>query len=136
MTTFVSMLFRRRVQDGPLRPNGAKAAFWAAQMDDQGLQEEKMAEIEFRAVSKGGLKVTTIGLGGTGLGNMYRAVDTDAAVKTVQAAYENGIRYFDTAPVYGFGVSETRLGLAIKSLPRADIVISSKIGYDLVPIPP
>ncbi|WP_095199041.1 aldo/keto reductase [Mesorhizobium carmichaelinearum] len=95
-----------------------------------------MAEIEFRAVAKNGVEVTTIGLGGTGLGNMYRAVDTDAAVKTVQAAYDNGIRYFDTAPVYGFGVSETRLGLAIKSLPRADIVISSKIGYDLVPIPP
>ena len=94
-----------------------------------------MAEIEFRPVAKNGLKVTTIGLGGTGLGNMYRAVHTDAAVETVHAAYRNGIRYFDTAPVYGFGVSETRLGLAIQSLPRADIVISSKIGYDLVPIP-
>jgi D-threo-aldose 1-dehydrogenase len=85
-----------------------------------------MAEIEFRAVAKNGLKVTTIGLGGTGLGNMYRAVDTDTAVKAVHAAYDNGIRYFDTAPVYGFGVSETRLGLAIKSLPRADIVISPR----------
>ena len=95
-----------------------------------------MAEIEFRAVAKSGLKVTTIGLGGTGLGNMYRAVDTETAINTVCAAYDNGIRYFDTAPVYGFGVSETRLGMAIMSLPRADIVISSKIGYDLVPIPP
>ncbi|MCX5514376.1 pyridoxal 4-dehydrogenase [Kaistia algarum] len=95
-----------------------------------------MAEIEFRAVASNGLNVTTIGLGGTGLGNMYRAVDTEAAVQTVHAAYESGIRYFDTAPVYGFGVSETRLGLAIQSLPRADIVISSKVGYDLVPIPP
>ncbi|MCX5494526.1 aldo/keto reductase [Kaistia dalseonensis] len=95
-----------------------------------------MAEIELRTVAKNGLKVTTIGLGGTGLGNMYRAVDTEAAIGTVHAAYENGIRYFDTAPVYGFGVSETRLGLAIQFLPRADIVISSKIGYDLVPIAP
>lgn len=95
-----------------------------------------MAEIEFRAVTSNGLKVTTIGLGGTGLGNMYRAVDTEAAVRTVHAAYESGIRYFDTAPVYGFGVSETRLGLAIQSLPRGDIVISSKVGYDLVPISP
>jgi D-threo-aldose 1-dehydrogenase len=95
-----------------------------------------MPEIEFRTVSKNGLKITTIGLGGTGLGNMYRTVDTDAALSTVKAAYDSGIRYFDTAPVYGYGVSETRLGQAIKALPRRDIVISSKVGYDLVPIKP
>jgi D-threo-aldose 1-dehydrogenase len=82
----------------------------------------------------GDLKVTTMGLGGTGLGNMYRAVDTDEALATVRAAFDAGIRYFDTAPVYGYGVSELRLGEAIRSLPRRDIVISSKIGYDLVPI--
>jgi D-threo-aldose 1-dehydrogenase len=95
-----------------------------------------MSEIEFRAVTTSGLNVTTMGLGGTGLGNMYRAVDPEVAIATVHAAYDQGIRYFDTAPVYGFGLSETRLGLAIKSLPRADIVISSKVGYDLVAIPP
>src|SRR6266705_4394622 len=93
----------------------------------------EMPELDFRSII-GGLKVTTMGLGGTGLGNMYRAVDTEAAVATVHAAYANGIRYFDTAPVYGYGVSEIRLGQAIKSLPRQDIIISSKIGYDLVPI--
>jgi len=94
-----------------------------------------MPDIEFRAVN-GSLKVTTMGLGGTGLGNMYRAVDPGEAIATVGAAYERGVRYFDTAPVYGFGLSETRLGQAIKGLPRRDIVISSKVGYDLVPIPP
>ena len=91
--------------------------------------------MEFRAITRD-LQVTTVGLGGTGLGNMYRAVDTDAAIATVRAAYDAGVRYFDTAPVYGYGVSELRLGQAIKSLPRRDIVISSKIGYDLVPIRP
>ncbi|MDQ0391405.1 aldo/keto reductase [Labrys monachus] len=93
-----------------------------------------MPDIEFRAVTDS-LKVTTMGLGGTGLGNMYRAVDPGDAIATVSAAYDRGIRYFDTAPVYGFGLSETRLGQAIKALPRKDIVISSKVGYDLVPIP-
>jgi len=73
--------------------------------------------------------------GGTGLGNMYRSVVAEAAIATVQAAYAAGIRYFDTAPVYGFGLSETRLGEAIRGFPRRDIVISSKVGYDLVPIP-
>jgi D-threo-aldose 1-dehydrogenase len=96
----------------------------------------KMPDVEFRALARGGLKLTTIGLGGTGLGNMYRAVDPEAAIATVHAAYAKGIRYFDTAPVYGFGLSETRLGQAIRSLPRKDIVISSKVGYDLVAIPP
>lgn len=94
-----------------------------------------MPEVEFRTIANG-LEVTAMGLGGTGLGNMYRAVDQDAAIATVHAAFENGVRYFDTAPVYGFGLSETRLGQAVKSLPRGDIVISSKVGYDLVPIPP
>ena len=95
-----------------------------------------MPAISKRPVTGGGLDVTTMGLGGTGLGNVYRAVDTEAALATVHAAYDAGIRYFDTAPVYGFGLSESRLGEAIRSLPRDAIVISSKVGYDLVPIPP
>ena len=82
-----------------------------------------------------GLNVTTMGLGGTGLGNMYRATEPKEAFATVQAAFEAGIRYFDTAPVYGFGLAESRLGEAIRSLPRSEIVISSKVGYDLVLIP-
>jgi D-threo-aldose 1-dehydrogenase len=92
--------------------------------------------LERRSVTKGGLEVTIMGLGGTGLGNMYRAVETEAAIATVHQAYEKGVRYFDTAPVYGYGVSETRLGQALKSLPRQDVVISSKVGYDLVSIKP
>ncbi len=94
-----------------------------------------MPEITTRTITDG-LGVTTMGLGGTGLGNMYRAVDPADAIATVHAAYERGLRYFDTAPVYGFGLSETRLGEAVRSLPRREIVISSKVGYDLVPIPP
>lgn len=94
-----------------------------------------MTNLEKRPVTASGLKVTTMGLGGTGLGNMYRATDPEVAHETVDAAFRNGLRYFDTAPVYGFGLAETRLGEAIQSLPRADIVISSKVGYDLVAIP-
>jgi len=94
-----------------------------------------MPKLEKRNITAGGLEVTTMGLGGTGLGNMYRATDPKVAHHTVHAAFENGLRYFDTAPVYGFGLAETRLGEAIRTLPRKDIVISSKVGYDLVPIP-
>ncbi len=87
-----------------------------------------------RTVSANGLAVTTLGLGGTGLGNMYRATDPEVATATVHAAFARGMRYFDTAPVYGYGLAETRLGEAIKTLPRNEIVISSKVGYSLVPI--
>ncbi len=93
-----------------------------------------MRKIESRTVTER-LSVTTMGLGGTGLGNMYRSTEPKDAHATVHAAFEYGIRYFDTAPVYGFGLAESRLGEAIRSLPRKDIVISSKVGYDLVPIP-
>lgn len=93
-----------------------------------------MPEMLSRTVAPG-LDVTTMGLGGTGLGNMYRATEPEEAFATVQAAFEAGIRYFDTAPVYGFGLAESRLGKAIRDLPRSEIVISSKVGYDLVPIP-
>ena len=95
-----------------------------------------MRTIDRRPITENGLALTTIGLGGTGLGNMYRAVDEADAVATVHAAYAAGIRYFDTAPVYGFGLSERRLGAAIRSLPRDDLVISTKVGYDLIPISP
>lgn len=94
-----------------------------------------MSAISSRTVSKDGLKVTTMGLGGTGLGNMYKATAPEVATQTVHAAFEHGIRYFDTAPVYGFGLAESRLGAAVKSLPRSEIVISSKVGYGLIPIP-
>ena len=61
-----------------------------------------MPDIEFRAVASNGLEVTTMGLGGTGLGNMYRAVDAEAAIATVHAAYDAGLRYFDTGLLYRF----------------------------------
>lgn len=92
-----------------------------------------MRNLETRSINAR-LQVTTMGLGGTGLGNMYRATDPKVAHETVHAAFESGLRYFDTAPVYGFGLAETRLGEAIRTLPRKEIVISSKVGYDLVPI--
>lgn len=80
--------------------------------------------------------VTEMGLGTTPLGNMYRPMDMEGAVATVHAAAAGGIRYFDTAPVYGFGLAETRLGQSVASLSRAEIVIYSKVGYMLVPIDP
>ena len=80
-----------------------------------------------------GLQVTQLGLGGTSYANMYSAVSESLAVEIITSAFAEGIRYFDTAPLYGFGLSESRLGAGMERLERAACVVSSKVGYTLVP---
>ncbi len=85
-----------------------------------------------RTLGRTGIALTTLGFGSTGLGNMYRAQTEDGAMATVEAAHRAGIRYFDTAPLYGFGLAEHRMGAARRRLPD-DIVLSTKTGWRLVP---
>ncbi|WP_448663894.1 aldo/keto reductase [Sphingomonas sp. CJ20] len=73
------------------------------------------------------------GFGASTLGNLYRAIDEAAALATVDAAWDHGVRYFDTAPFYGFGLSERRLGDALRGRPRDAFVLSTKVGRLLVP---
>jgi D-threo-aldose 1-dehydrogenase len=75
--------------------------------------------------------VTTLGLGLAPLGNLYRPVSDTEARDTIDAAIELGIRYFDTAPYYGFGLSERRSGDALRG--RSEVVISTKAGRLLKP---
>ncbi len=74
-----------------------------------------------------------LGLGGAPLGNLFSAVSDDAARALVDAAWASGCRSFDTAPHYGHGLSEHRLGNALRSHPRDDFVLSSKVGRVLTP---
>jgi D-threo-aldose 1-dehydrogenase len=76
-----------------------------------------------------------LGLGCAQLGNLYQAIDDDAATATVDAAWAAGVRYFDTAPHYGLGLSERRLGAALRDRPRDEYVVSTKVGRLLVPNP-
>lgn len=69
-----------------------------------------------------------IGLGTAPLGGMYRDVSEEEAQATIEAAWDQGIRYFDTSPFYGFGLSEMRLGEALSKHHRDDYVISTKVG--------
>ena len=69
-----------------------------------------------------------IGLGGAPLGNMFRAIPEDEAHATVSEAWNLGVRYFDTAPLYGSGLSEIRMGEALSQYPRDEYVLSSKVG--------
>ena len=74
-----------------------------------------------------------VGLGCAALGNLYDAVAESDADATVAAAWTRGIRMFDTAPLYGHGLSEQRLGRSLAKLPRDEITISTKVGRVLVP---
>ncbi|MER5535467.1 aldo/keto reductase [Streptomyces mirabilis] len=69
-----------------------------------------------------------LGFGTAPLGNMFRAIPDEEAAGTVDAAWDNGIRYFDTAPFYGAGLSEIRLGEALAGRPRDEFVLSTKVG--------
>lgn len=79
--------------------------------------------------------LSRLGLGGTGLGDMYHATGDEAARATVDAAWDAGIRYFDTAPHYGAGLSEHRFGQALRTRPRQAYTLSSKVGRLLLPDP-
>ncbi|MDG4766658.1 aldo/keto reductase [Solwaraspora sp. WMMD406] len=75
------------------------------------------------------------GLGCAQLGNLYTAIDDECAEGTVAAAWDAGVRLFDTAPHYGLGLSERRLGAALRDRPRTQYLISTKVGRWLVPDP-
>ena len=79
---------------------------------------------------------TAMGFGGAPLGNLYRAITEEEAQATLQAAYDGGIRFFDTAPQYGLGRSEGRFGEAIGRFGRENIQLSTKIGRLLIDCEP
>lgn len=88
-----------------------------------------------RQVGRTALEISTLGFGGAGLGNLYRPIPEDQALEAVRESFAGGVRYFDTAPFYGFGLSELRLGRALAGVtPRP--VISTKVGRRLVPTGP
>lgn len=78
--------------------------------------------------------VTELAFGGAGIGNLYAPVTDEAAAATVGAAWEAGIRCFDTAPHYGLGLSERRLGQALAGRPREEYTLSTKVGRLLEPL--
>jgi len=80
-----------------------------------------------------GLTLTELGFGGAPIGNLFSACTDDEADATVRAAWAAGLRYFDTAPHYGLGLSERRLGRTLQTFPRDQFVVSTKVGRRLEP---
>ena len=81
------------------------------------------------------LEVTALGLGSVAIGNLFRAIPESQADAVVQAAWNAGIRYYDTAPLYGHGLGELRMGHSLRHKKRGDFVLSSKVGRRLRPQP-
>jgi len=79
------------------------------------------------------LFASRLGFGASGIGTLYRDVPEAEARATLEAAYAGGIRYFDTAPLYGHGLSELRLGQFLRGVPRRSVTVSTKVGRYLVP---
>ena len=92
-----------------------------------------MAEICSNRIGKTSAEVTNIGFGGAGIGNLYTKVEDASATSCIQASYESGIRYFDTAPLYGHGLSEHRIGSALRERERSSFTLSTKVGRMLRP---
>lgn len=94
---------------------------------------DRLDSIAVSRIGATDLEVGSLGLGCAPLGNLYRAVSDSAAAETLEAAWEMGVRLYDTAPHYGQGLSERRVGDALRGAARADHVLSTKVGRILVP---
>ena len=81
-----------------------------------------------RRLGRSTLEVNAIGMGCAPLGELFARVDDVAAQGTLQAACDGGIRYFDTAPEYGFGLSERRVGQFLRQRPHSEFILSTKVG--------
>jgi D-threo-aldose 1-dehydrogenase len=89
-----------------------------------------------RRLGRSPVSVTELSFGGAAIGGLYTEVSEEDARAAVDAAWEGGIRTFDTAPHYGLGLSERRLGQALRDRPRDEYVISTKVGRLLEPAVP
>jgi D-threo-aldose 1-dehydrogenase len=79
------------------------------------------------------MQLPSLGMGCSALGNLYTAVSDAEAAAAMLTALKAGVRYFDTAPLYGFGLSERRLGTVLSVFPTPDVIVSTKVGRILIP---
>jgi D-threo-aldose 1-dehydrogenase len=95
-----------------------------------------MTVLPKRRIGKTKLEVTTLGLGGAPMGGFRATIPDSEAAALVETAWQDGVRYYDTSPFYGYGRSELRMGAALREKPREEYVLSTKIGRILHPLKP
>jgi D-threo-aldose 1-dehydrogenase len=88
-----------------------------------------------RRLGRTGLEVTALGFGSAPLGDIYEVLDDATAIASVETAAASGITLFDTAPLYGQGSAEHRIGTALRRRPPGSFVLSTKVGRILIPAP-
>lgn len=84
--------------------------------------------ISSHRLGRGGIVTSSLSLGTAGIGNLFRVVSDEDAAGVLRTSFDAGVRYFDTAPHYGLGLAEERLGEFLRDVPRDDIVLSTKVG--------
>jgi len=95
-----------------------------------------MTTLKRRKIGATNLQVTELGLGGAPMGGFRTTISDAEAMMLTDAAYEGGVRYFDTSPFYGYGRSELRMGSALRQKPSDEYVLSTKVGRVLHPMRP
>ena len=95
-----------------------------------------MKSIPFKAPSGAEIRFTQLGFGAAPLGNLFKPISEKQAQETLESAWAGGMRYYDTAPLYGLGLSETRINHFLRGKKRSDYVISTKVGRRLEVCPP
>jgi D-threo-aldose 1-dehydrogenase len=106
---------------------------WTIRYGDRRVNHWRSGRMAFDPVARvplarTGLSVTRLGFGGASIGGIYSAVSDADAQATVRRAWDLGIRLFDTAPLYGYGASERRVGAGLRDEPRDSFVLSTKVG--------
>lgn len=100
---------------------------------------EKQVKVQAKSIRNlrlrklGDVQVTVLGCGGASLGDLYVETPHAQALGTLECALQGGIKFFDTAPFYGLGLSEARFGLGLLRTPRKDFIFNTKVGRSLVP---
>ena len=93
-----------------------------------------MNSTERRRVGRTGLSITATGIGGAGIGNLYKPADAADVQEVLALAWDRGIRFFDTAPYYGFGLSERRFGDAVvRSFGLGHPASRASMSFPLIP---
>ena len=85
-------------------------------------------KLERRQLGQTSINLTVLGFGGSRIGNMYGSIPESEAILAIKAAFDAGVRYFDTAPLYGLGLGEERMGMTLLGRARHDFNLSTKVG--------
>ena len=92
------------------------------------MSPQRKGQDQTNPLLKQGIQLSPLAFGGAPVGNLYASVDETEALDTIAHAWHGGIRHFDTAPYYGYGLSETRIGAALEGVERSSYTLSTKVG--------